>query len=207
MKKEHADALESGSILISTASYYRGLEDHWIGDELENRTVHPIDHYEATGDHRDLNRLGPMFKTEAGAKFSNISVVYEAVNCFVLCLSIGEIDAMAGRMLRREPDNYDACVEILNPGELFSAIYDTGATEDYGWFQDLVHAPQMGMVQYKNMVRLGHTPYEPPSPFDKGMDFEPQQELRAAYYSKRAALPDRLGINFEVPARTLRRIC
>ncbi|WP_208179890.1 hypothetical protein [Sinorhizobium medicae] len=200
-----AELLFGGSILLSSVQYYRGREDQWIGDDFENRILHPVDHYVFKGDKRDLHRTGPGIRSKGGS-LHGVTLAYEGVSCFVLCFAVGAFDQLSGVMLGKEPDNYDACTEILKPERLARAIYHTGRLPDATPFKEIVHAPQIGMVKYRNMVRLGDTPYEPPSPFRKRLEFKSQNELRIAFYFKKPGLPPRLTITFSVPAKTLRRL-
>lgn len=204
-KAAHADLLAEGRVRLNSISYFRGREDVWIGDDFEGRTVHDVDDYVTTGDLADFQRLGPGFRTGKGARFSGMSLAYEDRICFVYCLSIGQLDAASAAFLNREPDFYDACVEVLKPERLGRAIFHTGTVNGKP-LKQIMHPPQMGLVRYKNMVREASEIYEAPSPFQKGLHFAEQQEFRIALYPRQKPENEYIDVKFLLPPKAILRI-
>jgi hypothetical protein len=204
-KATFADLLEEGRVRLNSINYFRGREDVWIGDDFEGRTVHDVDDYVATSALGDLQRLGPGIRLEEGSRISNMSIAYEERNCFVYCLSIGQLNASSAAFLNKAPDFYDACVEVLKPERMCRAIYHTGTVDGLP-LREMMHPPQMGLVRYKNMVREASQVYEAPSPFYKGLHFAGQREFRFALFPRQKPEYEYIDIEFRLPPKTVLRL-
>lgn len=197
----------AGSILMRPLRYFRDIEAKmgtWIGDGLENSVeitlsrTHGLTYDEAKSvmpPGYSFDDTGFPLNITEGVRF-----IYESGDeKFVFCISVGDFghlrEAMCVRS-ERNPQPYDACVEIMYVKSFFQHIVNTGMIGQ-ARFLDVFEPPGLGKVRYEDVSRsVASLPLAEPDPFRKRRQFQFQSESRLVA-TPRTVLTDAVKVTFK----------
>lgn len=197
---------EKSTIALRKLSYYRKIEDQWIGDQGEGRTSSFVRDATTSKDREFRARLAAegMHINVPDVKLHNIHFVKDQPDHFVFCAALDPFNDVKKAMCEDAPPEYryDACILISNFAEFLINLVETGhivgSAESGQPMGKLLPKLKVNRVTYDDRdidltVRSGHI--DPV--FVKPASFRGQQEIRVRFYESRPIEPETLIVKFD----------
>ena len=202
LDKQYVAGTAAGRLKFGRLRYYQLLEivtgDQWIGDRKEglakttvNATLRADDPNDAAlierAESAGLFRLEPGRKTQVTMKDVTL---YNVVDCFVFCVSNGDLAILTTEMTapERKKYAYDGCIHLVDPAEIAKRIWERG-TVDGQPVSTNFEGVRFGPVTYEwKESEFTSAPVGKGDPFLKDAIYSPQREWRFVLFP-RAAIP------------------
>ena len=225
LDKKYVSSTIEGSLKFGRLRYYQLLEimtgDQWIGDRNEGvaRTKVTATLQEGNPEHAvlldRLSKTGFKLGPGSSAELRDVTIRNE-LDCFVFCVSEGELAQLAASMSAPERAQYayDSCLQLRDPQEIMQRLWAQGFVDGQP-LPALFKSLHFGQVSYDWAERdLGDGPAASGDPFVKSSRYTEQRERRFVLvpnatieqdgvFVQCAAISDLLvEVNRGLPART-----